>query len=112
MYSLPSLNFPSPMGGSSRTRSSYRGRGGKGRGRYSALELNDMDEIPLDMDEGPLINGRDVPSDEEDEEVEQRTEGVVWERLGGRKRWHQRMRSHSTLLGLICGGGWQVVLSK
>lgn len=87
-------------------RSSW-GRGGKGRGHYTALELSDMDEVPLMSDE------RGVASDEEEgeEEVEE-MEGMVWQRLGGRKKWQRRMRSHTTLLGLICGGGWQVMLAK
>ena len=109
MSDLPSLSFPSPTGwGRDRTRSSSRGRGGQGRGRYSALELNDMD-----LDEIPLMNEeRGVASDEEREEEKDDVEGTVWHQLGGRRRWQQRMRSHSTLVGLIFGGGWKVVLKK
>ena len=101
--------------GGARTRPSSRGRGGRGRGHYTSLEIGDMDEIPL-------MGG--IPSNEEEEggEGEEEEEegmgtgggarGVVWNGLGGRKRWQQRMRSHSTLLGLVCGGGWKVVLHK
>lgn len=95
------------MGGGAsnrRTRASSTGRGGRGRGHYSALELNDMDEIPLMGEE------RGIPSNEEEDDEEE--EEVVWEGLGGRRKWQQRMRSHSTLLGLVCGGGWKVVLKK
>lgn len=110
MNELPSLSFPSPNGRASRMRSS-RGHGGQRRGYYTALELSDMDEIPL-------MGGEvGVASDEEEEEEEKGEvgrggEGRVWQQIGGRKRWQRRMRSHSTLLGLICGGGWQVVLNK
>lgn len=107
MNELPSLNFPSPIGRPNRVR---WGRGGKWRGHYTPLEVNDMDEIPLMSDE------KGMASDEEEEEVEEEgkeeAEGVVWQRLGSRKKWQQRMRSHMTLLGLICGGGWQVLLAK
>lgn len=99
MNELPSLSFPSPLGRPSR-------RGGKGRGHYTALELSDMDEVPLMSDE------RGVASDEEVEEEREEVEGLAWQRLGGRRKWQRRMQSHWTLLGLICGGGWQVVLSK
>lgn len=107
---LPSLNFPSPAirGGGSRTRSSSRGRGGKGRGHYSALDLNDMDDIPLVTDRGVASSDDEEAEEEEKEEGE----GRMWHQLGGRRRWQQRIRSHSTLLGLICGGGWQVLLTK
>ena len=111
MSELPSLSFPSPLslggGANSRTRPASRGRGGRGRGHYTALELNDMDEIPLMGEE----HHGGIHSDE-GEEDEEEMGGAGWERLGGRKRWQQRMRSHSTLLGLICGGGWKVVLTK
>jgi hypothetical protein len=107
MNELPSLNFPSPIGRGSRVR---WGKGGKGRGHYTALQLNDMDmdEIPLMSDEMGVV------SDEDEEEVElkEEVEGVMWQGLGGRKKWQRRIRSHTTLLGLIFGGGWQVVLAK
>ena len=108
MNELPSLNFPSPIGRTNRMR--WGGRGGKGRGHYTPLEVNDMDEIPLMSDEKGVVS--DEEEEEGEEEAKDEAEGLVWQRLGGRKKWQQRMRSHTTLLGLICGGGWQVVLAK
>ena len=77
------------------------GRGAAGGWRYSSLKVGDMDEIPLMRDEGV-----------EEEEEEQEEESGTWHQMQGRNRWSQRMMSYSTLLGLICGGGWQVGLSK
>ena len=109
MDELPSLSFPSPMGGS-RSRPSSWGRGiGRGRGRYTALEVNDMDDVPLMNEEGG------VPSDDEEDEGEGEERGSgkgAWHHLGGRRNWQQQMRSHSTLLGLLFGGGWQIALKK
>lgn len=110
MNEFPSLSFPSPIGRPNRMRSSSRGQGGRGKGHYTSLELSDMDEIPLMSDERGVAS--DEEEEEEEEEMMEEVEGVVWQRLGGRKRWQRRMRSHTTLLGLICGGGWQVVLAK
>lgn len=109
MNELPSLTFPSP---SSRLRGSSRagGIGGRRRGHYAPLELRDMDEVPL-----MVGDERGGASDEEEEEggeeEEGKEEGKVWHGVR-RKRWQHRMRSRGTLLGLVCGGGWQVVLNK
>ncbi len=102
MNELPSLNFPSPIGrNNGRTR-----RGGQNRGRYSALDIDDMDQIPLMNDEGG------VASEEEIEEEKEEVDNTIWQHVGGKKRWQQRMRSHSTLVSLLCGGGWQIMLTK
>lgn len=70
----------------------------------------DMDEVPLMSDERGVASDEEEAEEEEDE-MKEEGEGV-WQRLGGRRKWQRRMQSHWTLLGLICGGGWQVVLSK
>ncbi len=111
MDELPSLNFPSPMGGRSRGRPSSWGRGGRGRVRYSALEVSDMDDVPLMNEERGVAS--DEEEEEEGEEGEEKGGGVgAWHRLGGRRNWQRQIRSRSSLLGLLFGGGWQVALNK
>lgn len=105
MDELPSLSFPSPRGGQSRSRSLPWGRGGRGRGRYTALEVSDMDDVPL------MTGERSVASDEEEQEEEDEDEGEhgrglgAWHSLGGRRNWQQQIRSRSSLLGLLFGVG-------
>ena len=64
--------------------------------RYSALDVKDLDEVPLMSEDG--VGG----SDEE----------TVWEGGGSHTRWQRRIRSHSTLVSLLFNGGWVVVLKK
>ena len=99
--------------GTNRIHSSSSGRG-RGRGHhYTALELSDMDEVPLMMDdEVGVANSDEEAEEEEEDEEDEIADGRAWGRFGGRRRWQRRIRSHSTLLGLLCGGGWQVGLSK
>ena len=78
--------------------------------KYSSLEVGDMDEVPL-------INEEDEREEEEEEDEDDKgnqREGrmSLWYQLGGRRRWRQRMKSHSTLMSLLCGGGWHVVWNK
>ncbi|XP_064393299.1 probable phospholipid-transporting ATPase IIA isoform X2 [Halichondria panicea] len=91
---LPSLSFPSPWSRNGRGIDTTRGRG---RGvRYSALDVKDLDEVPLMSEDG--VGG----SDEE----------TVWEGGGSHTRWQRRIRSHSTLVSLLFNGGWVVVLKN
>ncbi len=68
-----------------------------------------MDDVPLMSDD------RGVVSEEEEEgeggEGEDGGSGGqgAWH---GRRNWQTQIRSHSTLIGLVFGGGWQVALSK
>ncbi len=75
--------------------------------KYSTLRVGDVDEVPLINDE----------TEREDDEAGEDEENLLgrrpsWYQLGGNRRWRQRMKSHSTLLGLLCGGGWLVVWNK
>lgn len=123
MSELLSLSSTSlRRGGRSTTLPSSRGRGGRTHGHYTALDIHDMDEIPLVNHEEDGGGGRvsndgreEMEEDVDDRDDEEGVEGsssVMWERVGGRKRWQQRMKSHSTLVSLLCGEGWQVLLAK
>ena len=70
--------------------------------RYSALNVKDLDDVPLMSEDGGAGEG----GDSEDEE------STLWEAGGSRTRWKRRIRSHTTLVSLFFNGGWLVVLKK
>ena len=70
--------------------------------RYSALNVKDLDDVPLMSEDGGAGEG----GDSEDEE------NTFWEAGGSRTRWKRRIRSHTTLVSLFLYGGWLVVLKK
>lgn len=89
---------------------------GRGRGRdlhqYSSLITHDPG------DEVPLMNTRERRGGEQEEEEEE------WESSGeeedlleqtqwvGRKRWQQRIKTQSSMVGWFFNGGWQLLLKK
>ena len=94
MDDIPSLGSWTP---SNRPWSSKR----RGRVHYSpllTLEGESLDEVPLMREEG---EGEGEESGESSREM--------WV---GRRRWRNRIRSRSSLVGLLFDGGWQLLLRK
>ncbi len=66
--------------------------------RYSALDVHDLDEVPLMSEDGGV--------------GESENEETLWEASGSHTKWRRRIRSHTTLMSLLLNGGWIVVLKK
>lgn len=86
---------------------------GRGRGRglhqYSSLRSHDVgDEVPLMSDEmgGGREEGEELGSSDEEEDLLEQSQ---W---ASRKRWQQRIRTQSGLVGWFLDGGWQLLLKK
>lgn len=95
--------------GRGRHRGSPNGRGiGRGLHLYSSLNSHDAgDEVPLmspSEERGGGLRGGEESSGEED-----LLEQAHW---AGRKRWQQRIRTQSSLVGWFFDGGWQLLLKK
>jgi len=71
-----------------------------------------MDEVPLTSEEAEREEEEDDDEYGDSKEDEWGGKTALWYQLGGRRKWRQRMKSHSTLLGLLCGGGWQIIWNK
>ena len=94
--------------------SSWGRPNGRGRGRgshqYSSLNSHDLgDEAPLmSANEGGEGEGEEWgDSSGEEEDILEKTQ---W--AGSRRRWRQRIRTHSGLVGWFFDGGWQLLLKK
>lgn len=108
MDELPSVSLSS--WGRGRHRGSHNGRGvGRGLHLYSSLNSHDAgDEVPLispSEERGGLHGGEVWESSGEEDLLEQ----THWT---GRKRWQQRIRTQSSLVGWFFDGGWQLLLKK
>ena len=109
MEELPSLNL-TPWG-HGMTTGTPRGRGrGRGFHRYASLDSHDTgDEVPLmspvHVGGGGGEGEWGESSGEEEDLLEQSTRT-------GRKRWRQRIKTHSGLVSWFFDRGWQLLLSK
>lgn len=98
--------------GRGRHRGSLNGRGvGRGLHMYSSLNSHNAgDEVPLmspsDGGGGGEHGGEEWESSGEEEDL---LEQAHW---GGRKKWQQRIRTQSSLVGWFFDGGWQLLLNK
>lgn len=106
MEDLPSVSLSS--WGRGRHRGSHNGRG-VGRGLHLYSSLNSHDEVPLispSEERGGLRGGEEVWESSGEEDL---LEQPHW---AGRKRWQQRIRTQSSLVGWFFDGGWQLLLKK
>ena len=80
-------------------------RGGRGLHQYTSLSTHDIgDEIPL-ISRGGEREEEEESSGEEEDLLEQ-------SRWVSRKKWQQRIKTQSSLVGWFFDGGWQLLLSK
>ena len=106
MDELPSMSLSSWGHGSS---PSGRGRG-RGLHHYTSLNSQDSgDEQPLMSAGGELGGGEEGEEWGSSGEEEDLLEQSQWV---SRKRWQQRIRSQSGLIGWFFDGGWQLLLNK
>ena len=90
--------------------SSPNGRSrGRGLHQYSSLSSHDLgDEIPL-MSADEAHGGGEEEGWESSSEEEDVLEQSRWV---SRRRWQQRIKNHSGLVGWFFDGGWQLLLKK
>ena len=102
MDELPSLSF---------TTWGRSGFGGRGKGHvqphYSSLSSYDLMEEMGEEGEGE--GGEEGEGGWESGEEEELLEKSRW---ASRRKWEQRIRSHSSLVSWFFDGGWQLLLKR